>query len=72
MAVGGGAAVLPEMNHLVIDGQHWLSPDQFREIYALGQLAPGSNMMMVTVIGYHVSGYVRALLAFLGFFVPAA
>ena len=40
MAVGGGAAVLPEMKHLVIDGQHWLSPDQFRDIYALGQLAP--------------------------------
>jgi chromate transporter len=71
MAVGGGAAVLPEMKHLVIDGQHWLSPDQFRDIYALGQLAPGPNMMMVTVIGYHVSGYVGALLAFLGFFVPS-
>lgn len=72
LAVGGGAAVLPETKGLVIEQHRWLTDDQFRDIYGLGQLVPGPNMLMVIVIGYHVTGYVGALLAFLGFFVPAS
>jgi len=71
LAVGGGAAVLPETKMLVVETHHWLTDDQFRDIYGLGQVVPGPNMLMVMVIGYHVSGYLGALLAYLGFFVPA-
>jgi chromate transporter len=72
LAIGGGTAVLPEMKHLTIDSYHWLDDDQFRDIYGLGQLAPGPNMLMVVVIGYHVAGSLGAVLAFVGFFLPAA
>lgn len=72
LAVGGGAAVLPETKALVIDAHHWLNDDQFRDIYGLGQVVPGPNMLMVMVIGYHVSGFPGALLAFVGFFLPAS
>ncbi|GAB4064745.1 chromate transporter [Ancylobacter sonchi] len=71
LAVGGGAAVLPETKALVIDTHHWLTDDQFRDIYGLGQVVPGPNMLMVMVIGYHVTGFLGALIAYLGFFVPA-
>ncbi|MCS0494895.1 chromate transporter [Ancylobacter sp. MQZ15Z-1] len=71
LAVGGGAAVLPETKALVVGAHHWLTDDQFRDIYGLGQVVPGPNMLMVLVIGYHVTGYLGALLAFIGFFVPA-
>ncbi|MCK0206979.1 chromate transporter [Starkeya koreensis] len=71
LAVGGGAAVLPETKELVVGSYHWLSDDQFRDIYGLGQVVPGPNMLMVIVIGYHVTGFTGALLAFLGFFLPA-
>ncbi|VTZ52612.1 Chromate transporter [Methylocella tundrae] len=71
LAVGGGSAVLPEMKALVVHGHHWLTDDQFRDIYGLGQMAPGPNMLMVMVIGYHVTGFFGAFLAFLGFFLPA-
>ncbi|GGC56754.1 chromate transporter [Chelatococcus reniformis] len=72
LAIGGGTAVLPEMKHLTIDTYHWLDDDQFRDIYGLGQLAPGPNLLMVVVIGYHVAGSAGALLAFVGFFLPAS
>ena len=72
LAVGGGTAVLPEMKTLTVNSYHWLSDDQFRDIYSLGQLAPGPNMLMVIVIGYHVAGTIGALLAFGGFFLPAS
>lgn len=71
LAVGGGTAVLPEMKALVVNQQHWLTSDQFGQIYSLGQLSPGPNMLMVAVIGYRVAGYAGAAAALLGFFVPA-
>lgn len=71
LAVGGGAAVLPETKALVVDTHHWLTDDQFRDIYGLGQVVPGPNMLMVMVIGYHVTGFLGALLAYIGFFLPA-
>lgn len=71
MAVGGGTAVLPEMKALTVNEYQWLTSDQFGQIYSLGQLAPGPNMLMVAVIGYHVSGYAGAVAALVGFFLPA-
>jgi len=70
LAVGGGTAVLPEMKHLTVESQQWLTDGEFRDIYSLGQLAPGPNMLMVVVIGYHVCKLPGALLAFVGFFLP--
>jgi len=72
LAIGGGTAVLPEMKALTINAHHWLTESQFRDIYSLGQVAPGPNMLMVIVIGYHVAGTPGALIAFTGFFLPAS
>lgn len=72
LAVGGGAAVLPEMKEIVVASRGWLTDDQFRDIYGLGQMAPGPNMLMVLLIGYHVTGLPGALMAFAGFFAPAS
>lgn len=72
LAVGGGTAVLPEMKAMTVEVHGWLTDSQFRDVYSLGQLAPGPNMLMVIVIGYHVAGTVGALLAFTGFFLPAS
>lgn len=71
LAIGGGTAVLPEMKQMTVGYEHWLTDPQFRDIYAIGQLAPGPNMLMVIVIGYHVAGLAGALAAFVGFFAPA-
>jgi chromate transporter len=72
LAVGGGTAVLPEMKTLTVTTHQWLTDDQFRNFYGLGQIAPGPNMLMVIVIGYHVAGLPGAALAFVGFFGPAS
>jgi len=70
-AVGGGTAVLPEMKAYTVTQFHWLTEEQFGQIYSLGQLAPGPNMLMVSVIGFHVAGAAGAPAAVLGFFVPS-
>jgi chromate transporter len=71
LAIGGGTAVLPEMKTMTIDQQGWLTEAQFRDIYAIGQLAPGPNMLMVIAIGDKVAGIPGALVAFFAFFAPA-
>jgi chromate transporter len=71
LAVGGGTAVLPQMKHEVVGIHHWLNAEQFTDIYSLGQLAPGPNMNMVTVIGYHVAGVPGAILVLLAFYLPS-
>jgi chromate transporter len=71
LAVGGGTAVLPEMKHDTTVTHPWVTPEQFAEIYSLGQLAPGPNMTCVILIGYEVTGWVGALAVLLAFFFPA-
>lgn len=70
LAVGGGTAVLPEMEHMTVNHFHWISDAQFRDIYSLGQVAPGPNMTMVLLIGYRMSGALGALVVGLAFFLP--
>lgn len=72
LAVGGGAAVLPEMQQTVVGEHQWLRADQFVDVYSLGQLAPGPNMLMVQIIGDRVAGPAGALVALLAFFAPAS
>ena len=70
LAVGGGTAVLPQMKYDTVYVHHFVSPGQFTEIYSLGQLAPGPNMMSVILIGYDVSGWLGALAVLFAFFLP--
>ena len=70
MAVGGGTAVLPEMQHMTVHTFRWLTDGQFRDIYSIGQVAPGPNMLMVLVIGYRLAGAAGAVVVGLAFFVP--
>jgi chromate transporter len=70
VAVGGGTAILPEMERLVVHQFHWMGDQQFRDIYSLGQVAPGPNMLMVIVIGYRLAGAAGAAVVGLAFFVP--
>jgi chromate transporter len=71
LAVGGGTAVLPQMKYDTVYVHHFVSAQQFTEIYSLGQLAPGPNMMSVILVGYEVSGWLGALAVLFAFFLPS-
>jgi chromate transporter len=71
LAVGGGTAVLPEMQSILLH-QFDLTHDRFVHIYSLGQLAPGPNMLMVLVIGLQIAGLLGAAVVFLSFFIPSS
>jgi chromate transporter len=71
-AVGGANAALPEMHRVVVDVQHWLTDKQFADAFAISQLSPGPNVLIVTLIGYSVAGVAGALVATLAMCLPTA
>jgi chromate transporter len=62
-AIGGANAAIPEMHRLVVEVERWMSERQFADIFALAQLTPGPNVIIVTLIGYRVAGLLGALVA---------
>lgn len=71
-AVGGAAAAVPEMHRIAVDVQHWMTDKQFADAYAIAQLSPGPNVLIVTLIGYAVAGIPGALTATLAMCLPTA
>jgi chromate transporter len=71
-AVGGANAAIPEMHRIAVDVQHWMTDKQFADVFAISQLSPGPNVLIVTLIGYSVAGLAGALAATLAMCAPTA
>jgi chromate transporter len=71
-AVGGANAAIPEMHRVAVEVQHWLTDKQFADVFAIAQMSPGPNVLIVTLICYSVAGIAGALVATLAMCVPTA
>jgi len=71
-AVGGANSAVPEMHRVAVDVHHWLTDKQFADVFAISQLSPGPNVLIVTLIGYAVAGLGGALAATLAMCLPTA
>jgi chromate transporter len=71
-AVGGANSAIPEMHRIAVDVRHWITDKQFADVFAISQLSPGPNVLIVTLIGYAVAGVGGALAATLAMCVPTA
>jgi chromate transporter len=72
VAVGGGIAVLPEMNRLAVDVHGWVTDAEFAQLFALAQTAPGPNVLVVGLIGWKAAGLPGMLTATLAMTGPSA
>ena len=71
-AVGGALSAIPEMHRVAVDVHHWMSDRQFADMVAIAQLSPGPNVLVVTLIGFHVAGVAGGLIATLAMCGPTA
>ncbi len=55
-AMGGANSAIPEMHRVAVETMHWMTDRQFGDMFAISQLSPGPNVIIVTLIGYHVAG----------------
>jgi chromate transporter len=72
IAFGGGNTILPEMHRQVTEVHHWLTNADFAALFALAQAAPGPNMMVAPLIGWHVAGLVGMLVSTVAIFGPSS
>ena len=68
--IGGANSAVPEMHRYAVDVQHWLTDREFSTTFALAQLTPGPNIIIVTLIGYHVAGVIGGLVTTLAMCGP--
>ncbi|BBK33965.1 chromate transporter [Stella humosa] len=71
LAFGGGNTVLPEMHRQAVEVSGWLTDQQFADLFAIAQAAPGPNILIVTLIGWQVAGLAGALVATAAICAPA-
>jgi chromate transporter len=68
---GGGFAAIPFIRNEVVEVRPWLTPREFIDGVALGQITPGPVAITATFVGYRVLGLVGAFLASVGMFLPS-
>jgi chromate transporter len=56
IAIGGANAAIPEIHRHIVDSLHLLDNAAFAQLIALAQVAPGPNVMIVSLIGWHLAG----------------
>ena len=69
---GGGYAMIPIIQHEVINKRRWLSEREFSDLLTLAQAAPGPISLNTAVfVGYKQRKYMGALAAIVGVVIPS-
>lgn len=68
---GGGLSMLAFMQEQVVNQFGWLTPQEFVDGLALGQLTPGPILMLAAFIGYKLFGALGAAVAAGAIFLPS-
>lgn len=70
--LGGGYAMLPLIQREVVDTQHWLDEEEYLNMIALAQAAPGVIAVNSAIfIGYRLAGWRGLAGAVLGAVLPS-
>jgi chromate transporter len=68
---GGGLSMLAFMQDQVVNQFQWLTPQEFLDGLALGQLTPGPILMLAAFVGYKLDALWGALIGGAAIFLPS-
>ncbi len=68
---GSGLAIVPFLQHGLVEEHGWLTQQQFVDAVAMGLITPGPVVIMATFAGYLAFGIVGAVVATVCVFLPA-
>jgi chromate transporter len=71
LTFGGGLTMIPFIQEQVVGQFHWLTPQEFVDGLALGQLTPGPVLMVAAYVGYKVAGISGAAVGAAAAFLPS-
>src|SRR5690348_7431114 len=72
LSLGGGASILAPIHNQTVDIDHWLTQQEFVDLFAISRAAPGPSSMLVALIGWKMSGWLGALVATLAMYIPSS
>jgi chromate transporter len=72
VSIGGGPAVLAEMQHQAVAIHGWMTEREFLDLFAISRAAPGPGALIATLIGWKAAGWVGAVTASIAFFLPTS
>ena len=72
LSIGGANAIIPEMHLRAVEIHHWMTDDDFAQLFALSQAAPGPNVLIVSLIGWKVAGVLGGVIAMLAMSAPSS
>jgi chromate transporter len=70
VSVGGIAAMVPEIHRQAVDVYGWMDDAQFASAFAISQIAPGPNILLMSLVGWRVAGLGGLIVATLATMVP--
>ncbi len=71
LALGGGAGVIPDMQHAAVDVHQWMTAREFLDMFAISRAAPGPGSQIVVLIGQKAAGLPGAAVSFVAMFLPS-
>ena len=70
--IGGGYAMIPLMEKEIVEERHWIDRDEFLDLMAVAQSAPGVFAVNISIfIGYKMSGVKGSIACALGNVLPS-
>jgi len=72
VAIGGTNVVIPEIHRQVVEQLAWMDDPTFTTLFAITQVAPGPNTIIVGLIGWHMAGLAGLIIATLATIVPSS
>lgn len=72
LSIGGANAVIPEIQRRVVEMHHWMTDEDFAQLFALSQAAPGPNVLIVSLVGWKVAGVLGGVVAMLAMSGPSS
>ena len=72
LSIGGANAVIPEIHLRAVEIHHWMTDEDFAQLFALSQAAPGPNVLIVSLVGWKVAGVLGGVVALLAMSGPSS
>jgi hypothetical protein len=66
-----GITIVAFVQEQVVNQLNWLTPQEFLDGLALGQLAPGPVLMLATYVSYKLAGIPGALVGQVAIYIPS-
>jgi chromate transporter len=72
LSFGGGASILAPLHEAFVTHYQWLTSREYVDYFAISRTSPGPGAMLVTLIGWKLSGWPGAAVATVAIFLPSS